>query len=98
MYDNKQYYYPNQPQTMNVIQPGIMVAEPAPYQQYNNYPPPNPYMNQNPNYFRPGPVMMPTTEAQCIGQTSSIIINCPNCQKRTQTRVKCSVGTKLWMC
>ena len=31
MYDNKQAYYPNQPQTMTAVQPGIIVAEPAQY-------------------------------------------------------------------
>ena len=31
MYDNKQLYYPNQPQQVTAVQPGILIAEPAPY-------------------------------------------------------------------
>ena len=55
-------------------------------------------MNQNQYNYQPGPVMMQSPEASWIGQTTSIVVMWPNCQRCAQTRVKCSVGTKLWMC
>ena len=37
MYDNKQLYYPNQPQQVTAVQPGILIAEPAPYILFSHY-------------------------------------------------------------
>jgi len=38
-----------------------------------------------------------SSHIQCMGMTSSIRANCPNCEKLTTTKTSCRCGSKVWL-
>lgn len=82
--------------------PGYMIAQPI---QPNMGPPPGGYMVETYAYqqnyggqFNAGGNHNngANNQLMCNGQTSSISIHCPSCNKRSMTRTKCQIGQKQW--
>lgn len=87
-YGKPMYPPPGQPATG---QP-IMAGQPQFYDPYGQqqYPP------QQHVQFTSHTQMDPSMRV--VGQTSPIKCKCPNCQVDAETKVKCSCGSKLWVC